>query len=216
MLLQLIDELKPKNVGLVAVSKTRPAEQILELHEQGQRIFGENRAPEMKDKHEQLPKDIEWHMIGHLQANKVKYIAPFVHMIHSVDDLGLLKEIDKRAAQHDRCINYLLQFHVATEQTKTGLSLEKAEEMLQSADFKALKNTRPCGVMGMATFTDDKSVVKKEFRQLKQIFDQIKQAHFEKDDAFKEISMGMSGDYALAVEEGSTLVRIGSLLFGKK
>jgi len=216
MLTQLVNELDPKQVTLVAVSKTKPVEKIMELYEQGQRIFGENRAQEMQQKYEQMPKDIDWHMIGHMQTNKVKYIAPFVQMIHSVDSLNLLEEINKRAAQHDRCIHYLLQFHIATEQSKTGFSLAQAEEMLQSDAFKKLNHTKPCGVMGMATFTDDKVQVRQEFQTLKQIFDQIKANYFSKDPDFREISMGMSGDYALAVEEGSTMVRIGSLLFGAR
>ncbi len=216
MLAQLINELTPKQVTLVAVSKTKPVEKIMALYEQGQRVFGENRAQEMQQKYEQMPKDIEWHMIGHMQTNKVKYIAPFVQMIHSVDSLNLLEEINKRAAQHDRCIKYLLQFHIATEQSKTGFSLAQAEEMLQTETFKQLSHTKPCGVMGMATFTDDKIQVRAEFQKLKKIYDHIKTNYFAEDADFREISMGMSGDYALAVEEGSTMVRIGSLLFGAR
>jgi len=205
----------PQNVKLVAVSKTKPNEDIMEAYEGGYRIFGENKPQELTRKFNELPKDIEWHMIGHLQSNKVKYIAPFVSLIHAVDSLKLLKEINKQAKKNDRIIDCLLQFHIAEEQTKFGFSLIEAEEILDSGAFKELENVRIVGVMGMATFTDDKEQVRKEFQNLKFNFDQLKSKHFVSDE-FKEISMGMSGDYKLAIEEGSTMVRVGSTIFGAR
>lgn len=216
MLEKILDELQPAGVRLVAVSKTHPPERILELYHQGQRIFGENRVQELVPKYEVLPKDIEWHLIGHLQSNKVKYIAPFVACIQSVDSLKLLIEIDKQAQKYGRIIDCLLQFHIAEEETKFGLDLTEAEEILQSAEFQQLENVRITGVMGMATFTDDEVQVRREFRFLKSIFEKIKNRYFPTPGHFKEISMGMSGDYKIAVEEGSTLVRIGTLLFGER
>ena len=215
MLQQILEDLRPNSVKLVAVSKTKPNSAILDLYGQGQRIFGENYVQELKQKHEELPKDIEWHMIGHLQSNKVKYIAPFIHTIHSVDSASLLKEINKRAKQHDRIINCLLQFHIAEESSKTGFSLEKVEEILEQG-LENVQNINIQGVMGMATFTSDKVQVKTEFQRLKTIFNQVKSKYFAEKDDFKDISMGMSGDYKLAIEEGSTMVRIGSLLFGAR
>jgi hypothetical protein len=216
MLTDLLQELSAHHVALVAVSKTHQPERILELYRQGQRIFGENRVQEMLEKHAALPGDIEWHLIGHLQTNKVKYIAPFVHMIHSVDSLKLLREIDKQALATHRTINCLLQFHIALEDTKFGLSLEEAGVLLSDAAFKNLHNVRICGVMGMATYTDDMEQVRREFRWLKHIFDQLKQEFFPDAPCFREISMGMSNDWRIAVEEGSTMVRIGSLIFGER
>jgi hypothetical protein len=216
MLTELLRELASKNVRLVAVSKTHPPERILEIYQQGQRIFGENRAQEMLEKHAALPADIEWHLIGHLQTNKVKYIAPFVSMIHSVDSLKLLQEIDKQAVKANRVIDCLLQFHIAQEETKFGLSEADGHEILSSQAFRQLKNVRVCGVMGMATFTDDEAQVRGEFRHLKAIFEKIKKEFFSDDPYFREISMGMSGDWRVAVEEGSTMVRIGSLIFGER
>ena len=215
MLQQILEDLRPNSVKLVAVSKTKPNSAILDLYGQGQRIFGENYVQELKQKHEELPKDIEWHMIGHLQSNKVKYIAPFIHTIHSVDSASLLKEINKRAKQHDRIINCLLQFHIAEESSKTGFSLEKVEEILEQG-LENVQNINIQGVMGMATFTSDKVQVKTEFQRLKTIFNQVKSKYFAEKEDFKDISMGMSGDYKLAIEEGSTMVRIGSLLFGAR
>ncbi len=215
MLQQILEDLRPNAVKLVAVSKMKPNSAILELYGQGQRIFGENYVQELKEKYEELPKDIEWHMIGHLQSNKVKYIAPFVHTIHSVDSPRLLKEINKRAKQHDRTINCLLQFHIAEESSKTGFSLEKVEELLEQG-LEDFQNVHIRGVMGMATFTSDKVKVKKEFQRLKAIFDQVKSKYFTDNEDFNDISMGMSGDYKLAIQEGSTMVRIGSLLFGAR
>ncbi|MCE7923431.1 MAG: YggS family pyridoxal phosphate-dependent enzyme [Haliscomenobacteraceae bacterium CHB4] len=216
MLTELLRELAAQNVTLVAVSKTHPPERILEIYRQGQRIFGENRAQEMLEKHAALPADIEWHLIGHLQTNKVKYIAPFVRMIHSADSLKLLQEIDKQALKNNRVIECLLQFHIAQEETKFGLDEAEARELLSGDIFKQLKNIRICGVMGMATFTDDVTQVRSEFRRLKTIFDKLKKEFFPGDPNFREISMGMSGDWRIAVEEGSTMVRMGSLIFGER
>ena len=216
MLSQIRSEVSSKNARLVAVSKTHPAGRILEIYHQGQRIFGENRPQEMLEKQAALPADIEWHFIGHLQTNKVKLIAPFVAMIHSVESDRLLQEIDKQALRQDRVIDCLLQFHIAQEETKFGLDEQEAIDLLQSPEFKALKNIRICGVMGMATFTEDQDQVRKEFRKLKTIFDHLKARFFAQSAHFCEISMGMSGDWQLALEEGSTLVRIGSLIFGER
>jgi PLP dependent protein len=206
----------PKNVKLVAVSKTKPNEDIMEAYQTGQRIFGENKVQELVEKYESLPKDIEWHMIGHLQRNKVKYIAPFVSLIHGVDSFRLLKAIDKEGRKQNRVLRCLLQFHIAEEQTKFGLSLEEAEEMLNSQEFKNLEFVRIDGVMGMATFTDVIDQVRREFKSLSTIFGELKKTYFSDAPNFSEISMGMSGDYTLAVEEGSTMVRIGSNIFGER
>ncbi len=203
-------------VKLVAVSKTKPVEDIVEAYNAGQRIFGENKVQELIYKQPELPGDIQWHFIGHMQTNKVKFIAPFVSMIEAVDSLKLLREIDKQAAKNHRTINCMMQFHIAGEDTKFGLDLDEAGEILESPDFKELKNVNICGVMGMATFTDDMGQVRGEFRNLKKIFDELKSRYFSASDEFKEISMGMSGDYQIAIEEGSTMVRIGSLIFGER
>lgn len=216
MFSQIISKIQQHHARLVAVSKTHPVEKILKIYHEGQRIFGENRPQEMLEKHQVLPVDIQWHMIGHLQTNKVKYIAPFVAMIHSVDSLKLLQEIDRQGQKHQRVIDCLLQFHIAKEETKFGLDEDEAQEMLTSQEYGAMKHVRICGVMGMATFTDDHQQVRQEFRQLKGIFNQLKSRFFARDDHFREISMGMSGDWELALEEGSTLVRIGSLIFGTR
>lgn len=216
MLEKILSQLSNTNTKLVAVSKTKPNEKILELYNKGQRIFGENRVQELVSKYDSLPKDIEWHLIGHLQTNKVKYIAPFVSMIHSVDSMKLLKEINKQAKKSERIIDCLLQFHIAMEDSKFGLDLSEAKEILNSERFNNFENVRIKGVMGMASFTDDEKVVRNEFKQLKSIFDELKAAFFSSKDYFQEISMGMSGDYGIAVEEGSTMVRIGSLLFGAR
>lgn len=206
----------PGHVTLVAVSKTKPVSAILEAYNAGQRHFGENKVQEMMDKYPQLPKDIHWHLIGHLQTNKVKYIAPFVSLIHSVDSLKLLQEINKQAAKHTRVIDCLLQFHIAAEETKFGLDLEEASKLLDSEEFKSLQNVRIVGVMGMASFTEDEQQVRKEFRQLRSIFDKLKNTWFPQENSFSVISMGMSGDYKLAIEEGSTMVRVGSSIFGSR
>jgi len=210
---ELLDELEPRGVKLVAVTKNQSPERILELYRQGHRIFGENRVQELLAKRDALPPDIEWHLIGHLQTNKVKYIAPFVHLVHSVDSLKLLREMDKQGRKHGRVLEGLLQFHIAREETKFGLSEAEARTILESAEFKALTHVRLCGVMGMATFTDDERQIRKEFRGLRNLFERLKEDYFAEAPHFREISMGMSGDWRIAVEEGSTMVRIGSLLF---
>jgi pyridoxal phosphate enzyme (YggS family) len=204
----------PAHVCLVAVSKTKPVIDLLEAYQAGQRHFGENKVQEMSEKWELLPKDINWHLIGHLQTNKVKFIAPFVHLIHSVDSLKLLAEINKQAAKCQRVISVLLQFYIAKEETKFGLDFDEATQLLNSEEYKSFKNIQVVGVMGMASFTDDESIVKAEFSQLKELFSKLKSTFFQNDDSFKEISMGMSGDYQLAIEEGSTMVRLGSTIFG--
>ncbi|NVK64300.1 MAG: YggS family pyridoxal phosphate-dependent enzyme [Flavobacteriales bacterium] len=206
----------PEDVTLVAVSKTKPVADIQTAYDAGQRIFGENKVQELTDKHEVLPKDIEWHFIGHLQRNKVKYMAPFVSLIHAVDSFKLLKEIDKQAKKHDRVISCLLQFHIADESSKFGLNLEEAQNILSSNEFIELHNISIVGVMGMATFTDDTEQVRDEFRTLENYFNVLKSHFFKYNDAFKEISMGMSGDYPIAVEEGSTMIRVGSSIFGAR
>lgn len=206
----------PKDVCLVAVSKTKPVNDIIEIYNQGQRVFGENKVQELVAKHEELPKDIEWHLIGHLQTNKVKYIAPFVSLIHSIDSLKLLKEVNKEAKKNDRVINCLLQFHIAQEETKFGLNLDEAKALLESEDFMQMENVSIVGIMGMASFSDDENQVRDEFRILENTFSILKSHYFKFNDNFKEISMGMSGDYKIAIEEGSTMVRVGSLIFGKR
>lgn len=206
----------PADVQLIAVSKTKPVSAILEAYEAGQRAFGENKVQEMAEKYEQLPKDIQWHLIGHLQTNKVKYIASFVHMIHAVDSLKLLQEIDKQAKKHDRVIPCLLQFHIADEETKFGLDFSEAEELLQSREFVELQNVQIAGLMGMATFTDNEEQIRDEFRNLNNFFQVIKSHYFKFNSEFNSLSMGMSGDYRIAIEEGSTMVRIGSTLFGTR
>lgn len=204
----------PEHVTLVAVSKTYPASDIQQAYAAGQRHFGENKVQEMVDKQALLPIDIQWHLIGHLQSNKVKYITSFVALIHSVDSLKLLQEINKQAMKNERIIDCLLQFHVAKEETKFGLSLVGANNLLTSPEFAQMKNVRIVGIMGMASFTNDKNTVRSEFKLLKSIFDELKKAYFLTENSFKEISMGMSGDYKIAVEEGSTIIRVGSSIFG--
>ncbi len=213
MLKKILAELAQNKTQLVVVSKMKTSEQILKMYQQGQRIFGENRVQELVAKYEVLPKDIEWHQIGHLQTNKVKYIAPFVTLIQAVDSLKLLQEIDKQAKKRGRIIPCLLQFWIAEESTKFGLELEEAKEILASDAFYKLENIRIDGVMGMATFTECSQQIRREFQNLKIIFDTLKNNYFKEKKHFKEISMGMSGDYKIAMEEGSTMVRIGSLIF---
>lgn len=213
MIAKLLSELSPRNVTLVVVSKMQTTARILEVYRQGQRHFGENRVQEMLPKYEALPKDIHWHLIGHLQSNKVKHIAPFVHLIHSVDSFDLLREIDKQAAKAGRTIDCLLQFHIAQEDSKFGFDEADAIAMLQTPAFQKLQQIRLCGVMGMATFTDDQTQVRAEFRRLHGIFQKLKQDFFSATPHFREISMGMSGDWRIAIEEGSTMLRIGSLIF---
>jgi pyridoxal phosphate enzyme (YggS family) len=205
-----------EDATLIAVSKTKPVSAVLEAYNAGQRHFGENKVQEMELKHEALPKDIHWHLIGHLQSNKVKYIAPFVHLIHSVDSLKLLQEINKQGLKNKRVINCLLQFHIAEEETKFGLSLSEAVEILNTPEYAEMKNMEIVGVMGMASFTEDQNKIHDEFRFLKSIFDDLKSGCFEEKDSFKEISMGMSGDYKIALLEGSTMVRVGSSIFGSR
>lgn len=206
-------ELQQKGVTLVAVSKTQPLDRIRHLYDGGQRIFAENRVQDLMARRENLPEDIIWHHIGHLQKNKVKYIAPFVDMIHAVDDAELLFEIEKQAAKNNRTIKCLLQFHIASEETKFGMNLDEAVTMLNNLDRAAMPHIAICGVMGMATFTDDQTLIRREFATLKSIFDELKKQFFADNAGFREISMGMSGDWEIAVEEGSTLLRVGSLLF---
>jgi len=198
----------PKEVTLVAVSKTKPNTDILEAYHAGQRIFGENKAQELALKAEELPKDISWHMIGHLQTNKVKFIAPFTSLIHGVDSIKLLKEINKRAAQNNRTIDCLLQVHIATESTKFGFLLTEIGQVI--TESKTFENIRIVGLMGMATFTDDTQQITQEFSSLKTVFDTVKNKHI------TTLSMGMSGDYQLAIEQGSSMVRVGSAIFGHR
>lgn len=206
----------PNNVTLIAVSKTKPVTDLQEAYDAGQRIFGENKALEMRDKHQELPKDIQWHFIGHLQTNKIKYIAPFVSLIHSIDSISLLGAVNKEAVKNNRIIDCLLQFHIAKEETKFGLDIEEAEEILKSDSYKNLNNINIIGVMGMATFTDDVNQIRNEFKSLKNIFNILKERYFQDKESFKEISMGMSDDYPIAIEEGATMVRVGSKIFGAR
>ncbi|MBO9585168.1 MAG: YggS family pyridoxal phosphate-dependent enzyme [Flavobacterium sp.] len=201
----------PEHVTLVAVSKTKPVSDLMQAYEAGQRIFGENKIQEMTEKWEQMPKDIQWHMIGHVQSNKVKFMAPYVTLIHGVDSLKLLQEINKQALKNKRIIDCLLQIYIAEEESKFGLDKKELNELLTSPEFKELKNIRILGLMGMATFTEDQNQIKKEFTHLKSIFDSIQKLQIVD---LKTISMGMSGDYQLAIECGSTMVRIGSSIFG--
>ena len=215
-LLKYKNELDASGVKLIAVSKNNTAEAVLEAYNTGQRIFGENIVQELVDKQAKLPNDIEWHLIGHLQTNKVKYIAPFIKLIQSVDSFKLLKEIDKQAAKNNRTIDCLLQIYIADEDTKYGLGFDEAIEILRSDEFANLKNVRIVGLMGIATNNAPEKQTQVEFNELKVLFDGIKLSFFRKDDHFKELSMGMSTDYQLAVTEGSTMVRIGSNIFGKR
>lgn len=209
-------ELNPIGVTLVAISKTKPIEDIQEAYNAGQRIFGENMVQELIEKQEKLPKDIRWHLVGHLQTNKVKYIAPFIDMIQAVDSLKLLVEINKHAVKHNRIIDCLLQVDIAQEDTKFGLDHPEVIELLESDEFKAMKNVRIRGLMGIATNTDKEKEVKEEFYELKMLYDGIKVSYYRKDDSFDTLSMGMSSDYKLAIEQGSNMVRLGSTLFGKR
>ncbi len=206
----------PPHVKLVAVTKTHPPETIMEAYRLGHKIFGENKVQELVAKQQVLPKDIEWHLIGHLQTNKVKYIIPFISMIQSVDSLKLLKVIDSEASKTGRIINCLLEFHIAGEETKFGLDLCEARNILESDEYRAMRNIRICGVMGMASFTPDRAQIRKEFRQLTEIFRTLRSDYFLDSDCFREISMGMSGDYDIAIEEGATIVRLGTILFGER
>ena len=206
----------PSSVRLVAISKTKPVSDIIEAYNAGQRYFGENRVQELLNKKDLLPTDIEWHMIGHLQTNKVKSIVPFISMIQSVDSYKLLVAINSEALKINRVIDCLLQIHIATEETKSGFSMPDLYENLQSGDVLLLRNVRICGVMGIASFISDTNQVKKEFEELRACFRLLKDSYFGSGIYFKEISMGMSGDYAIAINEGSTMLRVGSLIFGKR
>lgn len=206
----------PSHVRLVAVSKYHPVEALQEAYEAGQRIFGESKVQEMTQKYELLPKDIEWHFIGHLQTNKIKYMAPFVSMIHGVDSFKLLCEINKQAAKAGRIIPCLLQIHIAREETKFGFSPDECRDMLRQERWKDLQHIRICGVMGMATNTDNEADIDQEFQTLAALFQEIKEIHFTQDPYFTEVSMGMSNDYPIAVKNGSTLVRVGSRIFGER
>jgi pyridoxal phosphate enzyme (YggS family) len=216
--IQSIDnQLINKNAKLIAVTKTKPNEMLMEAYQSGMKRFGENYVQELLEKYEKLPKDIEWHLIGHLQSNKVKYIAPFVSLIHSVDSFRLLQEINKQAQKNNRIIDCLLQVFIAEEDTKTGMNTDELYEILGSNELSSLSNIRIIGLMGMSTFTDDIPQIRKEFRHLKNIFDTIKTSDFgQNHPEFKEISMGMSGDWQIAIEEGSTMIRVGSAIFGSR
>ena len=206
----------PEGTRLVAVSKFHPEEALREAYDAGQRLFGESREQELSVKQAALPKDIEWHFIGHLQTNKVKYIVPYIAMIHAVDTYRLLAEIDRQAAKAGRIIPCLLEIHIAQEESKYGFSFDSCRDMLRHEDWASLHNVRIAGLMGMATNTDDESLIRKEFASLKHFFDELKQTFFPTDSSFKELSMGMSHDYPIALQEGSTLVRVGSKIFGER
>jgi hypothetical protein len=212
--LENINNQLPDSTILIAVSKTHPEEVIARAYQCGCRYFGENKVQDLVAKQSTLPKDIQWHMIGHLQRNKVKDIAPFVAMIHAVDSLRLLIEIDKQAEKNNRIIPCLFQFHIAEEDTKFGLNLSEAIELIEAPEFKQCKHVDICGVMGMASFTDNENVVREEFRKLKTYFNVLKSRYFIQNNSFKEISMGMSSDWQIAVQEGSTMIRVGTSIFG--
>lgn len=206
----------PPSVKLVAVSKTKSVSDILEAYNSGQRAFGENRVQELLQKKDLLPSDIEWHLIGHLQSNKVKLVVPFISMIHSADSFRLLKIINLEASRVNRVVKCLLQIHIAMEETKFGFSMKEINEMIRSVDFRKMNSITICGVMGMATFTEDMEIVRKEFSYLAGCFDELQKGYLADEPGFKEISMGMSGDFKIAISEGSTMVRIGSLIFGER
>lgn len=206
----------PEGVKLLAVSKYHPKEAIIEAYEAGQRLFGESRVQEMTEKWESLPKDIEWHFIGHIQTNKIKYMIPYVSLIHGVDSFYLLSEINKQAQKVNRVVSCLLQLHVAKEETKFGFTFDECREMLTEGAWKDLKNVQITGIMAMASNTDDKTLVHQEFRSVSLFFKEIKEAYFTTQNEFCEVSMGMSHDYPLAIEEGSTLIRVGTFIFGDR
>lgn len=212
----LKNETVPIKVSLIAVSKTKTVADIQQAYDAGQRLFAENMVQELMEKHEQLPTDIQWHLIGHLQSNKVKYIAPFISMIQSVDSLKLLQEINKHAEKNNRVIDCLLQIYIADEETKYGLGFDEAIELLRSEEYAQLKNTRIRGLMGIATNTDIEKQIKEEYYELKTFFDGIKQSFFRKEESFNVLSMGMSADYKLAIEQGSNMIRVGSTIFGNR
>jgi pyridoxal phosphate enzyme (YggS family) len=206
----------PIHVSLVAISKTHPPEVVMEAYNAGQKVFGENKVQELLSKYEALPKDIQWHLVGHLQTNKVKYVAPFVSLIHSVDSAKLLKEINKEGGKNNRVIDCLLQVHIAEEDTKFGLSQEELHSILSNPAFTKYANVNIVGLMGMATFTDDMEQVRREFNGLASFFADIKQKYFSNQPSFNTLSMGMSGDFKIAIEEGSTMIRVGSSIFGTR
>ena len=206
----------PKDVTLVAVSKTKSDQQILEAYHEGQKIFGENKVQELVQKYESLPKDIQWHMIGHLQRNKVKYIVPFVSLIHGVDSYKLLKEINKEGVKNNRVVDVLIQMHIAQEETKHGFTFDEVQEMFNDSEFSLMNNIRIRGLMGMASYVDDQSQISDEFRGLNNLFLTLQSHYFKYNPNYDILSMGMSGDYQLAIEEGSTMVRIGSSIFGER
>jgi len=203
----------PEGIDIVIVSKFQEAESIMQIYNCGHRMFGENKVQEILRKKPMLPDDIQWHMIGHLQTNKVKYIAPYISIIHSIDSLKLLIEINKEAVRNERTIDCLLQFYIATEESKFGLDIEEAHAIIESESFKTLNNVHICGVMGMASFTNDLQIVRNEFSELHNIFNEFKNKHFKNDNCFRHISMGMSNDYHIAIDEGATILRIGSKIF---
>lgn len=211
--LSIVQSTIPSTIKLIAVSKMKPATLIQEAYDAGHRAFGENKVQELREKTPILPEDIEWHMIGHLQSNKVKYIAPYVYMIHAVESFKLLKEINKRAKNNDRVIKVLLQIHIAKEESKFGFNADEVKTLLASPEFKELENIEVSGLMGMATNTSDKDVIRREFKELKNLFDELQNEFFDSK-TFTELSMGMSSDYQIAIEEGSTMLRIGTAIFG--
>ncbi|PIY12283.1 MAG: YggS family pyridoxal phosphate-dependent enzyme [Flexibacter sp. CG_4_10_14_3_um_filter_32_15] len=213
---EILSKLSTTEAKLIAVTKTHPLEKLQTLYDLGFKVFGENRVQELTEKYEKLPKDIEWHLIGTLQTNKTKYIAPFISMIHSVESFKLLKEINKRAKQNERVIECLLQMHIAEEDTKFGLDEKELYEILESEELKTFENIKLVGLMGMATFTENENQVRSEFKKLKSLFDKVKANFNTENITFRELSMGMSGDYPIAIEEGATLVRIGSAIFGSR
>lgn len=212
---QVLSEL-PGKVRLVAVSKFHPNEAIEEAYRAGQRVFGESKVQEMTAKYESLPKDIEWHFIGHLQTNKVKYIAPYISMIEAVDSLKLLKEINKQAAKHDRVVKVLLELHIAAEETKYGLTLDACRALLEEGEWRSMEHVQICGLMMMASNTDDTEQIAREFDTAARFFDEVKAKYFADDDAFCERSWGMSHDYPIAIQHGATLVRVGTAIFGPR
>ncbi len=207
---------KEKNAQLIAVSKTKPIDTITTIYNTGQRDFGENKVQELVNKYEMLPKDIQWHMIGNLQSNKVKYIAPFIYLIHSVNTIKLANEINKQAEKNNRVINILLEIHIAEENSKSGFTKKEITEVLSNNALGMLKNISICGLMGMATYTDNQTIIRNEFRGLKHFFEELKATYFYNQPEFRHISMGMSGDYKIALEEGSTMIRVGSAIFGDR
>lgn len=214
--LNIVRESLPADVTLVAVSKTKPASMVLSLYQEGQLDFGENKVQDLLAKYEELPDNIRWHMIGHLQSNKVKYIAPFVTLVHGVDSLNLLQTIEKEGMKNKRIIHCLFQMHIASEETKFGLNEEELFTILRSEEYESMRHVCIRGLMGMATFTDDSAKVRKEFRNLKRIFEKVKEKRFFNNTDFSILSMGMSGDYQIALEEGSNMIRVGSLIFGQR